>query len=725
MGRERELVMEIQVMGRTFQAEKEILNLVGEEEPKVRNAYFAEKKIEEVEEAAGTHTYTFGSTNDTSTDAQKNKIGGIILNNVNKAEKTNKKYTKLVDVVAKLTANSYKKDDTIEIALFKKEEKISYPKISSAPMGYQVYLIAETRNLKDKKVRIKIHEKEDDLKLLKTKEDILPVLVFDKKEDTTTDTEVSDWIEIDVKEEQGKKESGAIVLHKEDKGDTIEVGMKKIQLRPKEDKIKSKDEDAAKSFEGWQEALYIREDETEEGKKAKKEAKEQKTARDAETFQNLSFDDKATKLTYPEKISGPKTIEVGKEATYTITKYAGTETTEDKNNIRWSMWVQGEDKKSYHVIDTKSKDKLYTYAKVTLEDAIETTDGEGNTTKTGGNNTLVIVFDEALKGKKVQIEPFRGSPDINNKKDYVRTTTVKEVATPIIAERHTTQLWLQTQCDSTENEEETIDQQFNGSLKLTTPDTIHIYSDGKISKLEFGGLTKVKYRYHNDKGDVFDISTCNLFEIDERLKGISNDKKTAHVVESGYDANNIVTYSHASSRKKYSYSDGTIRTYGKFYNPDKGTSYRLVTYKKGDKKVLIVRMPDQLNKKIGNQKVTFTFTKTARRYCGPEHFAGFIGALAEVEYENIKSGGSCEEDGTSYPSVSHINGQSIDTNYLGNNTKDQKFIDAMHNFGFKSILRGSSKKAFNHTGNGGKLHNNHLHSGGFEAKYKEDEDNTL
>jgi len=334
-----------------------------------------------------------------------------------------------------------------------------------------------------------------------------------------------------------------------------------------------------------------------------------------------------------------------------------------------------------------------------------------------GKNKLTLVFDEALKGKKVQIEPFRGAPDLSTKPDFVRTTTVQEKPEPKIYKRETTALWLTTQCDSVKSPGDMIDNEFKSYFKLETPNTIHIYHDGHISKLNFQALKKVKYRYHDKNGNTYNIADCDLFEIDERLKGKSNDKKSAHTVESGYDANNIVTYSHAASRKKYSYPDGTIRTYGKFNNPDKGTSYRLVTYKKGSSKLLIIKMPDSLNKKIGDKKIVYSFTKTQRRYCGPEHFAGFIGALVDFKYP-IKSGGSCEKDGTSYPSVSHVNGQSVDTNYLGNNTKDQEFIDAMHKFGFKSILRGKSKKAFNHTNDGGKLHNNHLHSGGFKGKYK-------
>lgn len=121
----------------------------------------------------------------------------------------------------------------------------------------------------------------------------------------------------------------------------------------------SKTEDAIKSFEGWQEALFIRDNETETGKQAIKDAEEAKTARDAEAFITLSRDVDAdkpeNKKSYPKKIAGPKSIEIGKEAVYTITAYKTSATKADKNNIRWSLWVTGDKKTDYKVIDTKSK----------------------------------------------------------------------------------------------------------------------------------------------------------------------------------------------------------------------------------------------------------------------------------------------------------------------------------------------------------------------------------
>lgn len=473
MSRERELVMEIQVAGRTFYEEEETLTIIGDE-AEILEAYFAEKTVKEESLKDGKYQYTFDKLTSTDSKTKRSNVAKAIHKSINDELSSQHKEVKLADITKvineketgkKWPLQSHAKDSTVTFDQYKKETKIYYKKITSAPMGYQVYLITETKNLKDKKVKLKIHEKESDLKLLKTKDDILPVLVFAKKEDTTSETEASDWIEIDVKEESGNKEDGHLFLYKEENENKIEVGIKKIQLRPKEDKIKTEGEDAHKSFEGWQEALYIRENETEEGKKAIKEAEDSKAVRDAEKDTIQKFDKDAKNKTYPAgDIDAPKTAIAGKAIEYILNidindknyRHKDKATEEDKNNIRWSFFVQGEaktDKESTY-IKSKSKTGLYTYAKTEVLD---------------GKNKLTIVFDEALKGKKVQIEPFRGSPGLSTKPEYVRTTTVQEVPEPKIVKRETTTLWLTSQCESVENAGEMIDKDFENYFKLETP----------------------------------------------------------------------------------------------------------------------------------------------------------------------------------------------------------------------------------------------------------------
>ncbi|MGY3793352.1 M23 family metallopeptidase [Aquimarina sp. 433] len=453
----------------------ETLTLENVEEPQVINAYFAEKTVKEESLKDGTYQYTFDKNTSTDSKTKRSNVAKAIHKSINDELSSQNKEVRLADITKviniketgkKWPLQSHAKDSTLTFDQYKNETKIYYKKLTSAPMGYQVYLVTETKNLKDKKVKVKIHEKESDLKLLKTKDDILPVLVFAKKEDTTTETEASDWIEIDVKEENGNKENGNLFLYKEANENKIEVGIKKIQLRPKEDKIKTEGEDAHKSFEGWQETLYIREDETEEGKKAIKDAEALAETRKNETFITLTrdaeADKKENKKSFPKKISGPKTISMGTDAVYILDTYNTSATEDDKNNIRWSFYVQGDPKattadKEKTYIDAKSKSGWYTYAKSEI---------------VNNKNQLTLVFDKALVGKKVQIEAFRGSPDLNNAKDYVRTTTVQEIPEPKISKRETTSFWLTTQCESVENAGEMIDKEFKSYFKLKTPELL-------------------------------------------------------------------------------------------------------------------------------------------------------------------------------------------------------------------------------------------------------------
>ncbi|WP_407269672.1 hypothetical protein [Tenacibaculum maritimum] len=86
-------------------------------------------------------------------------------------------------------------------------------------------------------------------------------------------------------------------------------------------------------------------------------------------------------------------------------------------------------------------------------------------------------------------------------------------------------------------------------FELKVDNILNIYHTGEISKLDFKGLKEVSYVYHDKNGGKHNICTCELLKIDERLKGVSSDKKTKHTVESGYNTSSVITYSHDSSRK--------------------------------------------------------------------------------------------------------------------------------------------------------------------------------
>ncbi len=506
------VIDEIIAEDRTYSFNK-TLRVVDPNQSEVTTVYFAEKKVKLIDVKDGTHTYTFGGNNDTSTSAKKSKVAGAIQTNVKTVlNGQNKRVRKLDDIITKLTEDSYSSGDTVTFDVYKKEQKkeTHYKKINTESIGHDVYLIAETKELNGKKVKVKIHEKENEFKILKDKEAILPVLVYAKKEDKTTDTEANDWIEIDIKKEKGKKEGGSIIL--EEESDEVEIGIKKIKLRPKKDKIEKEDEEASKSYEGWAEKLYIRYDESDEGKA-------EIETRNNETFTTLTKDDTLEKVSYPKKISGPDLINAGEEAVYLLEEYSSANaTTADKNNIQWTLFVQGTDTStSYTTIDTKSKDKLYTYAKMELVDTETTTNAEGVEVVTGGKNKLTIVFDEALKGKKIQIEPFRGAPDLNNKKAYVKITAVHDYK---VKEEDTTKLWLQTQCDDSKEGEKEKNFLTGEYFELSA----NCFCDRNLTEKEVKDII-IKLRKSessvysgNNKEKLFWKSNCNLPQSEKTFK---------------------------------------------------------------------------------------------------------------------------------------------------------------------------------------------------------------
>lgn len=81
----------------------------------------------------------------------------------------------------------------------------------------------------------------------------------------------------------------------------------------------------------------------------------------------------------------------------------------------------------------------------------------------------------------------------------------------------------------------------------------------------------------------------------------------------------------------------------------------------------------------------------------------------------MKTSGSCFSEGSSFPSQEHCNGRSVDSLYLGSVEQDQKIIDSAIFFHFTEVLTGINEycKKLKNAGNGGALHNSHLHSGNF------------
>ena len=254
--------------------------------------------------------------------------------------------------------------------------------------------------------------------------------------------------------------------------------------------------------------------------------------------------------------------------------------------------------------------------------------------------------------------------------------------------------------------------------------TFHIYWDGRIEKhipkiIKKGCENQYKYVYHKkteneeqktqtdvglkpkqDEGIA--VCTLSVTKVRKRANGqkpkvIPADLKVAYTYPKGGNA-----------QEAYIDKEGSIYV--------KGTEYGIRKFPAASGQVELVRMPDSgLSVQQDGVVIRFKFSRTQRRYCNPETMAGFIGALAEFG-EEMNCNGMCFHDATSYPSVSHPNGDSTDIVYCSSLKKEQKKVNAFIHFHFTKIFRGKNfwypklmgTKYISH-------HEGHLHAGDFDT----------
>lgn len=271
------------------------------------------------------------------------------------------------------------------------------------------------------------------------------------------------------------------------------------------------------------------------------------------------------------------------------------------------------------------------------------------------------------------------------------------------------------------SQKSTIAQTF---FNKTTNIEYDIFPDGSITKqiptcaenLDNGDI---EYYYNANNSRHF-IAKLPFITVDKRKDGeklgcVRKDQKSNRVPK-GHTATKLYPPGGDAEKKYIGYKNGDIVAEGN-HNGKKC----LVKYPKGTGTVQLVRMPDVLKETIGSVKIFYSFYNTQRRYCDPDAFAGFIGALAEMSFEDVQSTGMCFADATSFPSITHPNGDSIDTRYLRDaagkllTDREQAKISAFRKFHFENIIRGNATEFKSLTGHhrtdGG--HNDHLHTGNF------------
>lgn len=122
-----------------------------------------------------------------------------------------------------------------------------------------------------------------------------------------------------------------------------------------------------------------------------------------------------------------------------------------------------------------------------------------------------------------------------------------------------------------------------------------------------------------------------------------------------------------------------------------------------------------------------------RKYVAQLPFSALLGALAEVEYEDVKINGFTSKDGTGSPSKTHTRGKNADIAYLRKdkvpasqfNITDKQFdenrrlafVNALIKFGYKDMVSykyGSNKDKLLPNARQVSGHKNHLHIQQFE-----------
>lgn len=240
-------------------------------------------------------------------------------------------------------------------------------------------------------------------------------------------------------------------------------------------------------------------------------------------------------------------------------------------------------------------------------------------------------------------------------------------------------------------------------------------------------IRQVLFYYHDQVDNEHLISTCAYNKTLKKRNGaILSSTTNLTLIPAGHTSN-AAAPTGGDAFWNYYYANGDVVTRD---NPQPGDvprnsgasgvsrDYGIVQYSVDPSNVNteLIRMPDSLDiifKVNGvNNRVTYSFSGTQRRYAHPGCFAAFIGILAHLSYDDVRSTGMCFIDGTSYPSVSHPNGDSIDTNYLSTQVKKRAIIASFRAWYFQHVISGTgdlNDGAHAHQAD----HNSHLHSGDF------------
>ncbi|RLJ98638.1 hypothetical protein [Tenacibaculum discolor] len=165
-------------------------NTLGIKIQRVKKAYLAKKEIKGTEKTGETESYTFKGSNNTSTKTRKEKIATIIYKNIKGGLQKKQQQTTVAHIVEVLKKDSYTKGDCIDIPLTL--PKIEFTKLANANLGDEVYMVVETENMANKRIKLSLKQAEKDCLVAK---DSSIVLQQDGKKTSVVETYVSRFTE--------------------------------------------------------------------------------------------------------------------------------------------------------------------------------------------------------------------------------------------------------------------------------------------------------------------------------------------------------------------------------------------------------------------------------------------------------------------------------------------------------------------------------------------------
>lgn len=235
----------------------------------------------------------------------------------------------------------------------------------------------------------------------------------------------------------------------------------------------------------------------------------------------------------------------------------------------------------------------------------------------------------------------------------------------------------------------------------------------RISKIDNENSNQVCYYYYDQYDNEILIATCDKTSV----MGRNNGQQIGEVPPNAIRRENAPAGGNAQFNHIF---QNSIVTTGNHRNSPTARSFpgknRIVQYDASGTNVPLIRMPDTLNVNRNNVIIAYGFAGTQRRFCKPECFAGFIGVLAQYGLAGVNSTGMCFGDATSYPSLAHPNGDSVDTSYLANQGNQQNLLNAFVDWNFTQVIAGVTQSTWLRNAHSYAAdHNDHLHSGDFNS----------